>query len=142
MQFIVWSDFFSTGINYIDGQHKKLIDIANDFHASVKKNANKSTMFSILNHLVSYAEEHFADEELIMRKAGVSAEHFEYHKDLHEKLTLSVFELNSELERGEPKTLHEIEVFLNDWLIKHILEEDRKMLPYSAKLKNYNPMMN
>jgi hemerythrin len=141
MQFIVWTDFFSTGINYIDRQHKKLIDIANDFHSSVKNNANKSTMFSILNHLVSYAEEHFADEEKIMQKAGVPAEHFEYHKELHEKLTLSVFDLNAALERGESKTIDEIEVFLNDWLIKHILEEDRKMLPYSARLKNYNPTM-
>ncbi|GAB4132523.1 MAG: hypothetical protein Fur0015_06030 [Ignavibacteriales bacterium] len=141
MQFIVWSDFFSTGVNYIDRQHKRLIDIANEFHSSVKNNANKSTMFSILNNLVSYAEEHFTDEEAVMQKAGVPEEHFNYHKELHEKLTLSVFELNAELEKGETKTLNEIENFLNEWLIKHILEEDKKLVPYSAKIRNYNPKM-
>lgn len=139
MPFIIWTEFFSTGINYVDRQHQKLINIANEFHEHVINNANKSSLFSTLNKLIAYAEEHFRDEELVMEKANINSEHLERHKKLHEELTLSVFELNSELERGEKKTVQDIENFLNEWLIKHILEEDRKMLPFSANVRNYNP---
>lgn len=139
MPFIVWTKFFSTGINYVDRQHKQLINIANEFHEHVINNANKSSLFSTLNKLIAYAEEHFRDEELVMEKANINSEHLERHKKLHEELTLSVFELNSELERGEKKTIQDIENFLDEWLIKHILEEDRKMLPFSANVRNYNP---
>lgn len=139
MPFVVWTEFFSTGVNYIDRQHKQLIDIANEFHSHVVNNVNKSTLFSTLNKLIAYAEEHFRDEETVMEKAEISNEHLERHKKLHEELTLSVFELNAELEKGETKTAKDIEAFLNEWLIKHILEEDRKLLPYSGKIKNINP---
>jgi len=139
MPFIVWTEFFSTGVTYVDKQHKQLVEIANEFHSNVLNNVNKTTLFSTLNKLIAYAEEHFSDEELIMQKAGVSSEHLENHKKLHEELTLSIFDLNAELGSGEQKTVSDIENFLNEWLIKHILEEDKKMVPFSSKIKNYNP---
>jgi hemerythrin len=46
-----------------------------------------------------------------------------------------IFHLHREFQEAQEKTVHDVELFLNNWLIKHILLEDKKLAPYSDKLR-------
>lgn len=89
----------------------------------------------ILNSLIRYAEEHFRDEETVMDLAGYPADEALSHRMIHEGLIEEIFALNEELKVPEEKPLHDVEVFLNGWLIRHILTQDKKLASYAVYLK-------
>jgi len=139
MSYVVWSDMFSVKMPYIDNQHKKLFEIANDFHTALEDNKGKEFLFEILNSLIHYTEEHFRDEEEIMEMAGYPAVDIESHKKNHEQLVRDIFGLHQGFTNSEEKTTHELEIFLNNWIIQHILLEDKKYGPFCANLTDYRP---
>lgn len=135
MEYVLWSEMFSTRVPYIDNQHKKLLDIVNEFHAAVKDKKGKEILFPILNSLIRYSEEHFRDEETVMEMAGYPADEAFSHRKSHEGLVEEIFALNEELKGPEEKSLQDVEVFLNGWLIRHILTQDKKLSSYAIYLK-------
>lgn len=135
MEYVVWSEMFSTRVPYIDNQHKKLLDIVNEFHGALKEKMGEDILFQILNSLIRYAEEHFRDEETVMDMTGYPADEALSHRKLHEELVEEIFALNENLKGPEKKSLQDIEVFLNGWLIRHILIQDKKLASYAGHLK-------
>lgn len=139
MTYVAWSDMFSVRIPYIDNQHKQLLETANDFHAAFKGDKDKNFLFEILNALIHYTEEHFRDEEELMEKAGYPAVDIKSHKKIHEQLVRDIFELHQGFMNSEEKTAHELEIFLNNWLVQHILLEDKKYEPFCENLTGFRP---
>ncbi len=135
MEYVMWSEMFSTRVPYIDNQHKKLLDIVNEFHAAVKEKKGRDILFQVLNSLIRYTEEHFRDEETVMDMTGYPAEEALLHRKIHEELAEEILRLNEELKGPEEKPLHDVEVFLNGWLIRHILTQDKKLASYAVYLK-------
>ncbi len=133
MEYVNWSPLFSVKNPHIDQQHKRLFDIVNEFHSAYRAKENKDYIFSVLNRLIKYTEEHFEDEERLMRASGCPQDLLEKHVKEHEKLIVEIFELNNELHDGKTKTLNELERFFDKWLINHVLEEDKKYLDYVSK---------
>ncbi len=133
MQYVSWSPLFSVKNAHIDHQHKRLFEIVNEFHSAYKAKENRDYIFSILNRLISYTEEHFQDEEKLMRASGCPADLLENHIKEHEKLIEDIFQLNSDLVAGKNKSLSELERFFDKWLIQHVLEEDKQYLDYVNK---------
>ncbi len=140
MKYVTWCEMFSIQVPYIDNQHKKLLDIANELHAAIKSSKNKDIIFIILNSLIRYTEEHFRDEESVMELSGYPPEKIEAHKKIHEQLVKDIFALHEEFKSNDEKSLHEVEVFLNSWMIQHILTQDKKLTPYCMNLKQKSPL--
>ncbi len=130
MEYVSWSPLFSVKNPHIDQQHKKLFQIVNEFHRAYKAKENKDYIFSILNKLIQYTEEHFRDEERVLKASGCTEEFFNNHVKEHEKLIEEIFQLNMDLQAGEKKTLNELERFFDKWLINHVLEEDKRYLDF------------
>ena len=137
MAYVIWCDMFSINVPYIDNQHRKLIEIANNFHAALKEKKTEKNLFQTLNSLIRYAEKHFRDEEKLMEEAKYPSENFQEHKRIHEKLVEDIFELQQKFTESGAKSVYEIEVFINNWLIKHILYEDKKLQPFCELLRNF-----
>ncbi|HOS97739.1 MAG TPA: bacteriohemerythrin [Deltaproteobacteria bacterium] len=135
MPYVEWCEMFSIHVPDIDRQHTRLLEIANEFHAALKANRARQTLFDILNSLIRYAEEHFRDEEKAMEAAGYPEEDLLAHRALHEQLYDDIYRLHGEFQEAREKTIHDVELFLNNWLIKHILLEDKKLSPYSEMLR-------
>lgn len=135
MSYVEWCEMFSIHVRDIDRQHTRLLEIANEFHAALKANRARQTLFDILNSLIRYAEEHFRDEEEAMEAAGYPEEDVLVHRALHEQLYDDIYRLHKEFQEAQDKSVHDVELFLNNWLIKHILLEDKKLAPYSEKLR-------
>ena len=122
MPCIEWSPLFSVGVDKMDAQHRELIAITNEFCEAYQANRGHQSVPSILNKLISYAQEHFRDEEELMRTFGF--EGFEEHKEKHEQMVDKIFSIVHAFEKGSVTAPDDLNTFLREWLIEHILKED------------------
>lgn len=129
MALINWSEQLSVGLDTIDKEHRKLLDILNSMHDAMAKGKGKEMVGVVLQELVQYTVSHFAHEEELMRKHGYPD--FETHKGIHQGVTRKVLDYQKKHSAG---TINTIEVlnFLTDWLKKHIMETDKKYGPHLA----------
>ncbi len=137
MAYALWCDMFSIKVPFIDNQHKKLLNIANDFHKARNENRGKESLFEILNSLIRYAEQHFRDEERLMEAAGYPPDDIKEHKRIHEQLINDIFRLHQDFSQSAEKTVYEMEMFLNSWLIQHILITDKKLELYCRDIQYF-----
>lgn len=130
MDYITWCKLFSVKIPTIDQQHRRLFDIINDFHEGIRNNEPREFIFDTLNELIQFTDYHFQDEIRLLAASHYPKDQLEKHKEIHEKLILDIFELHRKYTQNEPQTLYEIEAFLNNWIIRHVLEVDKKYQPF------------
>jgi two-component system, NtrC family, sensor kinase len=82
-----WSDKFKVGIETVDEQHHKLVDLVNRLAAVCMHQAGADELGGILSELADYTVYHFGTEEALMRERQVSAAHQEAHVKAHEHFT-------------------------------------------------------
>lgn len=128
MEAFVWDQRFVTGIDVIDEQHHRLVDITNRLgDVMVAGDAiSEGRMQVLFFELSSYAREHFHDEEVLMREAGLDARHIETHTSHHRQFVeqLAMMWRTRGAMQNPTETLHG---FLAAWLAFHILGEDKAM---------------
>lgn len=125
-----WNSRFETGIEPIDSQHRSLFEAVNQLGDAFRTGTVSQQVRESMDFLVNYTEEHFHDEERLMRDwnyPGVMA-----HEAEHARLIDQVQQLQAKLAAGHPVTI-DIAVFLADWLKRHINESD---MAYVAFLKS------
>lgn len=122
MSLIRWSKEYEIGHKQIDDEHRELFDRINHFHDAWCERQDRREVSLLLSQLIQYAEQHFRNEEEIMRQAGYAA--LDEHAQKHEGLVETVFELAQKLENRAFNPSHETLAFLRTWLTDHILRED------------------
>jgi methyl-accepting chemotaxis protein len=127
---IAWDASIQFGIDAIDRQHHRLVDLINKLHGAMRKRAGKAVIAPILDALAEYTVRHFKEEEGLMAKAGYKE--LDGHRRLHEKLVGQVVEFKEQFEAGSATVTMDLMTFLSGWLVKHINGDDRK---YVAVLK-------
>jgi hemerythrin-like metal-binding protein len=122
-EIIKWDDKYSVFNTEIDNQHKKLFDMINEFYNSMSKNQTNAGIQKVIAEMKAYALKHFAYEESLMKmkKYPRLSNHQLSHKNFADK----VADLEGKLKRGAPVLATDITKFLKDWLINHILMEDK-----------------
>ena len=83
MALIKWNEKYSVNVNEFDYQHKKLVDLINELHDSMKQGKTKEVLGGILDELVKYTETHFKTEEEYFDKHSYvnSMSHKREHKE-------------------------------------------------------------
>lgn len=121
---VVWKNDYSVGIEDIDDDHKKLIDLINRFQTAIYYNTGSTFEHRALDELVDYTKYHFSKEEDLLEKHAYPkfAEHKQEHSEMIEKVESYITEHRDD---GH-KSLAKISVFLRDWLIKHINGTDKQ----------------
>jgi hemerythrin len=119
-----WKSTYAVNVRTIDLQHQKLFIMINDLHDAMKSGTGFKVVPFILNQLVAYTCEHFADEERLMLRASYPV--YSSHKSRHEKFIAEVVKMSRELEDGTAPLSSQLAEFLRDWLQNHILVEDMK----------------
>lgn len=128
MGFIQWTKDMSVGSDVLDEHHQMIVDCINRLQPLLSEEEDADKVLSVLAKLEDFVLVHFSEEEQAMRKAGYPD--WRAHKDLHDKMYDAVFELKSDVERGKRLAAQYLFDLINDWLIKHILGEDRKYMPF------------
>ncbi|MEJ2545345.1 MAG: hemerythrin family protein [Calditrichaceae bacterium] len=139
MDYAVWSKMFSVNVPYIDNQHKKLFALMNDLYATLKESNPEGSIFQKLNDFLHYSELHFKDEEDILELIKFPQVKLKRHTRIHENIIEQVYKLNDQISAGDENVLYNLEYFLNSWVIRHILVNDKEFQPYLVKYRLYKP---
>ena len=128
MPLIEWNDAFSVGIQKIDEQHKKFFSITNLLFDSMRGAQDREVIGSVLKELQQYVVYHFKAEESLMKMYNYP--NMNAHKQEHDGAIHIVNKLVLDYERGIQTVDIELLKFLSDWIQSHILQVDRKYIPY------------
>lgn len=131
MQKLGWKQSYSVGVEEIDRQHQRLLEIINDFEATRLQPAVSEDIFVVLNSLIKYADEHFATEERYLVKYDFPQT--VQHQKEHVQFTIEVFKLAQRLSKHDPNIREEITDFLLGWYRSHVLETDQRYKDHIRK---------
>jgi hemerythrin len=137
---INWTKDLETGIDVLDEQHHKYIDLLSNYFAKAAKVAKTSTntekvldLAETLNFLRDYAKEHFSTEEAVMKEAVYMD--YEQHKKEHLYFLKHVEELYNEM-KTEGYSLQlalEVDYYTAEWFVAHIRSSDMKLVQFLDK---------
>lgn len=127
MAFVDWKPEYSVGNLEIDQQHRKLVDIINNLHDSMKLGGKPEDLKRVLNDLVNYTRFHFSHEEKVMERAGYAD--LANHKRVHRAMVEQVEQLRKEVESSRAGFSIKLMGFLKKWLTDHIMGTDQKYAP-------------
>lgn len=125
-------DEYLTGIEFIDNEHRRLFEIAEQTY-QLKNEEFISDKYDqikvLLEELKDYTQMHFAHEEEYMQSIG-------YKKLFTQKVQHQAFidwleeqnldEIDTEFE-NQDAVVDNILKYLTDWLVHHILETDKQI---------------
>ena len=130
MKDLVWDHVLSVGVDEVDDDHRKLVNLFNMLNHSVTEGNDPEYLAAILEELINCTAWHFSHEERLMLKHGY--EGLAEHKEEHKELVKSAKELQQKiLQAGNLVATEDIE-FLERWLSEHILTTDMRMGSYLA----------
>jgi len=124
MTLINWNKSLSVDINSIDEEHKKLVDMLNEFYDNIVSKSNKENISTLIKKMKDYTIFHFGNEEMHLKSHGYKD--FEVHKKEHQKFIEKVNEMEKRFEEGKLILSLEVTTFLKDWLQNHIMVSDKK----------------
>ena len=124
MPLIEWSAELSVGINSIDEQHKKLVNMINALNDAKLTGGSSELLGKIFNGLAAYTQKHFTYEENMFAEFGYS--NSEEHKRQHNELIAQVAELKEKFMENPRGTINDdLMIFLKRWLTNHIMRTDK-----------------
>lgn len=127
-RWIVWKDDFNTGYKRIDDQHKELVSIINDLYDSandkdIETAKVKESFKKAIKRTIDYASYHFSYEEKIMHAMDYSRT--KDHISRHRSFSNEVIDQVSLYEQGSRFVANQFVRYLRDWLLNHIVVEDK-----------------
>jgi hemerythrin len=129
---MVWGDILSVGVDEIDEDHRKLLNIFNILNHSVKEGESPNYLEAVLDELIKCTVWHFSHEERLMLKYAY--EGIEEHKAEHRELIESAKELQQEILKADKPVADEHLEFLERWLTGHIFTADMRLGSYLSQV--------
>jgi hemerythrin-like metal-binding protein len=124
MSLIKWNDTLSVGVQSIDKQHQKLVDLVNDFYDGFNQGSPQEKISELLLGMKNYTVMHFTTEEKIMRETNFPG--YSKHKEDHDKFVETVLDLEKRFNSGKLIITFEITNFLKKWITDHIKVVDKE----------------
>ena len=123
---VKWSEDLAN-LPSIDTQHKRLVDYINDlYRAARRRDMDKAR--EVFDALKNYAVEHFGYEERLF--ADYAYPEATRHKEIHRRFVETVLKWEKQLAAGDPEVVMTTLRGLVDWLVNHIMKEDKKYEAY------------
>jgi len=125
MPLIEWTVQLSVGIDSIDEQHKKLINMINALNEAMLTGSSNELLGKIFTGLAAYTQKHFAYEENMFAEYGYT--NSQEHKRQHSELIAQVVELKEKFMENPQGTISaDLMLFLKRWLTNHIMRTDKE----------------
>ena len=130
--FVLWNESYSVGIEKIDTQHKKLIDILNQLYESFVDQTVGQKIEDVLLDLVDYTNYHFRTEEELFEEYNYP--HKEKHIVEHVEFIQKIIDFNEDFKAGKSALSFQLMNFLRNWLIKHICGSDQAYVSHFSNI--------
>lgn len=131
MAYEEWDSSLETGDEIVDAQHRNLYAIVNELHDALQEDRAKETVALVLVRVMLHAKTHFHDEEALMERIGYPD--LAAHRRLHQEFEREADALADDYLAGAAISPESLVAFLHDWLVKHIGDEDRKIVAYLSR---------
>ena len=119
-----WREEYGTAVLEMDRDHRELFKTIDALYKAIAIGEDDSVLHEALDFLIRYAERHFRTEEALMLEYSYPEE--DRHRKHHEKFLEDVLEMQRRARLGEMDVNMDFVNFIKDWIINHILTEDRK----------------
>lgn len=131
-----WLDILETGNAQVDGEHRQLIDDANQVHALVSEGATWEQVVTTARAMRERCALHFATEDKVLKATRFPD--VDRHLRAHRRILLEIDTILQDIEGAEqPTRLHwELVLSLRGILVDHLLRDDLK---YKSHLMYYEP---
>lgn len=117
--YMPWRAEYATGVWAMDEEHRELVRLINVTHSAMMRGEG---LEEAVRWLLAYAEGHLRHEEEFI--ASIAYPDLPRHKAIHDRLLGRARELADALGSGRARPLDLLD-FLREWLIGHIVAEDR-----------------
>lgn len=131
--FAVWKDEYSVGIESLDTDHRKLLDLINKLQTAVHYQTGDIFEKEALDDVIAYTKYHFSREEKLMEEANYPD--IIAHKETHKLMIDKVNGFVKDYENQGHEVLEDVANYLKNWLIEHINGTDQE---YTAVLNDNN----
>jgi len=128
VRYVTWNPSLETGYTEVDQQHIELFALVNDLNAAALVGADADQMERMMHRILRYASEHFATEEDLMRRSEYADA--PRHISIHAAFAEQVQGLVTEYAEGHGRSVHELAVFMHEWLESHIRNLDRPLVEH------------
>ncbi len=128
MAIFIWDDSYKTGVESIDDQHKKLVDLLNQLDESLNIEGDTHIVIKLLDELVEYTKFHFKDEEKFMERHEYNEKDYQAHLQVHQQFIDQINKAQKACQSDSDKVTDELLDYLVQWLINHILLTDKQMV--------------
>ncbi len=126
--YLNWKDEYTTGIEQIDDEHKKIFSYYNKLVTSIDEGLNNASLDELFYFLIEYIKYHIKSEEEFQEKMKYPDrdKHKEYHLEFRSTLRDYLYKyINNSISTQDIKA---IGFFLEDWLVNHIIKEDIRIM--------------
>ncbi|WP_320171946.1 bacteriohemerythrin [Maridesulfovibrio sp.] len=123
-----WHNGLNLGVSEIDDQHKALISAVNSVLESVRQGKSDAAVDRLLGQLREYSVHHFNSEEQFMTE--IDYPDLNRHRQIHKQFKDRVKFYQAARFRKEHVSWGEMQEFISNWLIEHILREDYKIAQF------------
>ena len=124
MELFTWFSNYSVNDEELDEHHQALFGIFNRLYDSCVNKNTSNCLEPIIEELKSYSNYHFLAEERHMKEIGYHD--IDMHINKHRDFTIKALQLQLLAAKNEPEATKELVVFLGNWLLQHVIDEDKK----------------
>ncbi len=122
-----WKEELELGIESIDNQHKKLLEIGNRIYKLIEEHNegddNYDEIVNVIGQLKDYTVYHFSNEENLFKEIGY--EQADNHKRVHDEFIDYLKSISlDEVDQNQKQFLEDLLVKVVQWVFNHILRED------------------
>ena len=133
MELVEWDESFSVGNALLDAHHRIFIEMIKEFREREKN--DRDAIKERIEFLIEYTAMHLGAEEKLMFQANYPG--FGDHKAVHDAFTKQLLSIKKTFDADPTSvTAEEILKIMQDWLINHIADSDKRYMPYIRKLQD------
>lgn len=130
-----WNKEFELGLSEIDEEHHRIVDNFEKLYTYMKEGKGHEYYLELVDFLNDYVDNHFLHEEEYQQR--IAYDKIKEHKLIHEDFKEKVREIIAASKTHEINNMDliKLNLFIKDWLINHILIEDRKLADFVESKK-------
>lgn len=123
-----WTGDCSVGIERFDLQHQKFFILVERLYNALRFRGQRAAIGELLGEFYAYSVSHMTDEEDLMQEHGYPQ--LDQHRTSHLEFRRRVREYMHDFDSGNTAIAVSVLQFTQEWLQKHLLEEDRLYIEF------------
>ena len=129
MTFVEWKDEYNVGDPLMDTHHRQFFNLVRELDHALKSGKEGVDRKAVLKFLIKYLKMHLQAEERLLENIGYpeTKEHRAKHQEFEKKIRELEWSFDND---SDSLDMEELFSLIQNWLLTHILEEDKKYSTY------------